>query len=117
MYVCTWRSRSGMSICTHARNRASLKREDVDGRWSWGGQHFLPMEVREDSTAGPWQRTYLVESSAETSDECSQRLVTRTKKAKRSVHRRSQESKKTTRKSSKVESTYWKVFTSQVLFF
>ena len=36
------------------------------------------------------------------------------KKAKKSVHRRSQESKKRTRKSSKVKNMYWRVFTSQV---
>ena len=39
------------------------------------------------------------------------------KKAKKLVHRRSKKSKKRTRKSSKVGSTYWRVFTSQVLFF
>ena len=66
---------------------------------------------------GPSQRTYLAESSAETSAERSRQLVTlRKKKAKRSVHRRNQESKKRTR-SSKVENTHWRVFTSQVLFF
>ena len=44
--------------------------EDVDGGRSWGGgQHFLVMEGREDSEAGPSQRMYLVESSAETSAE------------------------------------------------
>ena len=74
------------------------------------------MEDREDSAAGPSQRTYLAESSAETSAERSRRLATVTKKkAKRSVDRRSQESKKRTTKSSKVESTYWRIFTSQVL--
>ena len=68
----------------------------------------------EDSAAGPSQRTYLAESSAERSAECSRRLATLTKnKTKRSVHRRSQESKKRTRKSSTVESTYWRFFTSQ----
>ena len=51
------------------RNQASLKRalhEDVDE-----GQRFLAMEDGEDSVAGPSQRTYLAESSAETSAECS----------------------------------------------
>ena len=58
--------------------------------------------------AGPSQPTYLTESSAEMSAECSRQLATLRKKA---VHRRNQESKKRTRKSSKVESTYWRVFT------
>ena len=61
------------------------------------------MEDGEDSVPGPLQRTYLAESSAETSAERSRRLATLTKKkAKRSVHRRSQEREKRTTKSSKV---------------
>ena len=81
------------------------------------GGRFLAMEDWEDSAAGPLQRTYFAESSAETSAQRSRRLATLTKqKAKRSVHRRSQESKKRTAKSSKVESTYWKVSTSQIFF-
>ena len=48
---------------------------------------------------------YLAESYAETSAECSQ-----------STHG-SQESKKRTRKSSKVEFTHWRVFTNQIFFF
>ena len=75
-----------------------------------GGERFLAMEDGEDSTAGPSQRTYLAESSAETSAERSRRLATLTKKkAKRSVHHRSQESKKSLKVH--VESTYWRVFT------
>ena len=67
----------------------------------------MAMEDGEDSAAGASQCTYLAESSAETSAECSRQLATLTKKkAKRSVHRGSQESKKRTRKSSKVENTY-----------
>ena len=55
------------------------------------------MEDVEDSAAGPSQSTYLAESSAETSAERRRRLATLTmKKAKRSVHRRGQESKKRT---------------------
>ena len=87
------------------------------GGRSWGGR-FSAMEGGEDSAAGPSQRTYLAESSPETSAESTRRLATLTKKkAKRSVHRRSQESKKRATKSSKEESTYWRVSTSQVLFF
>ena len=53
---------------------------------------FLAMEDGEDSAAGPLQRTYLAESSAELSAERSRRLATLTKnKTKRSVHHRSQE--------------------------
>ena len=71
------------------------------------------MEDGKDSAAGPSQRTYLAESSAEAGDERSRWLATVTKKkAKRSVHRRSQERKKRTTKSSKVESTYWRVSAS-----
>ena len=73
------------------------------------------MEDREDSAAGPLQRMYLAESSAEASAERSQWLATLTKnKTKRSVHRRSQESKKRTRKSSTVKSTYSRFFIGQV---
>ena len=77
---------------------------------------FLATEDGEDSVAGPLQHTYLVESSAEASAEHSRRLATLTKrKIKRSVHRRSQESKNRTRKSSTVESTYWRFFTARYL--
>ena len=81
--------------------------------------HFLATEDGEDSSAEPLQCMYLVESSAEASTECSRRLATLTKNktktpGKRSVHLRNQESKKRTRKSSTVESTYWRFFTSQV---
>ena len=59
------------------------------------GRLFLATEDGEDSTAGSSQRTYLAESSAEASAERSRRLATLTRnKTKRSVHRRSQESKK-----------------------
>ena len=37
---------------------------------------FLVTEDGEDSAAGPLPRTYLAESSAEASAECSQRLAT-----------------------------------------
>ena len=54
------------------------------------GPSFL--EDGKDSAAGPLQRTYLAESSAEVSAERSRRLETLTKnKTKRSVHHRSQE--------------------------
>ena len=71
------------------------------------GRRFLATEDRENSAARPLQRTYLVESSEEVSAECSRRLATLTKnKTKRPVHHKSQESKKRTRNSSTVESTY-----------
>ena len=76
---------------------------------------ILATEEGEDSAAGPLQRMYLAESGAEASAERSRRLATLTKnKTKRSVHRRSPESKKKTRKNSTVESMYWRFFTSQV---
>ena len=63
------------------------------------GRRFLATEDGEDSAAGPSQRMYLAESSAEASAERDRQLATLTKnKTKRSVHRRSQESKKRTRK-------------------
>ena len=109
-----------MSICAHAQESGVTETCITQGhrrRTELGGR-FLAMEDGEDSVAGPSKLTYLAESSAETSAECSRRLATLTKKkAKRSVHHRSQESKKRTTKSSKVESTYWRVSTSQVLFF
>ena len=88
--------------------------------YTTSGRRFLVTEDGEDSAAGPSQCTYLVESSAEASAEHSRRLATLMTKnktktlGKRSVHRRSQESKKRARKSSTVESTYWRFFTSQV---
>ena len=68
-----------------------------------GRGFFLAMEdgedKGEDGAVEPLQRTYLVESSAEASAEHSRQLVTLTKnKTKRSVHGRSQESKKRRRK-------------------
>ena len=58
--------------------------DGVDGT-ELGGR-FSAMEDREDSAAGPLQRTYLAESSAETSAERCRLLATVTKrKAKRSV--------------------------------
>ena len=97
-YVLTWRSRLGMSICAHAQESGLTETCITRGRRSRRGGRFLAMEDREDSAAGPSQRTYLAESSAETSAERSQQLVTLTKKGKRSLHRRSQESKKRTKK-------------------
>ena len=61
------------------------------------------MEDGKDSAAGPSQCRYLAESSAETSSECSRRLPTFRRQMKRLVHRRSQERKKITRKSSNVK--------------
>ena len=79
------------------------------------GTMFLATEDGEDSAAGPLQCTYLAASSAEASAERSRQLATLTKnKTKRPVHGRSQESKKRARKSSTVESTYWRFFTSQM---
>ena len=98
----------GISICAHSQELGIIETcitRGHRGGQSWGGQRFWVMEDGKDSAARPSQRTYLVESSAEMSAECCQ-----------PTHRR-QESKKRTRKSSKVESTYWRVFTSQVFFF
>ena len=63
----------------------------------WDDVFFFATEDGEDSTVAPLQRMYLAESSAEASAERSQRLASLTKnKTKRSVHHRSQESKKRT---------------------
>ena len=88
--------RSESQFALILRNWASLKRPLHKDR----GQRFLVMEDGKESAAGPLQRMYLAESKAETSAECSQ-----------STHG-SQESKKRTRKSSKVEGTHWRVFTN-----
>ena len=75
---------------------------------------FLATEGGEDSVAGPLQCIYLAESSAEASAERIRRLATLTRnKTRRSVHHRSQESKKRTRKSSTLQSTYWRFFTAR----
>ena len=67
--------------------------------YTTSGQRYLATEDGEDSAAGFSQCTDLAESSAEGSAERSRRLATLTKKkTKRSVHRRSQESEKRTRK-------------------
>ena len=61
-----------VNLRSRSRTRVSLIRalhEDVDGGQSYGGQRFLAMEDREDSAAGHSNRTYLAESSAETSAE------------------------------------------------
>ena len=86
--------------------RTSMKKE-VSWRWRTGGQRG-------------WAFALYVFGGVKCTNECwTQPMAGNSdkEKAKRSVHRRSQESKKRTRKSSKVESTYWTVFTSQVLFF
>ena len=97
----------------HARNVNLHSCSGIEHHWSMhytrmlledgveGGQHLWAMEDGEDSTASSSQRTYLVESSAETSAECSRWLVTL-----RSLHCRSKERKKRTGNSSKVESTH-----------
>ena len=83
--------------------------------YTTSGLRFLATEEGEDSAAGPLQCMYLAESGAEASAEHSQRLATLTKnKTNRSVHHRSQESKKRTRKNSTVESTYLRFYISQV---
>ena len=81
MYVRTFWSHLGMSFCDHARNvnlplhsgtRVSLicaLHKEVNEKWELGGQHFLAMEDKQDSTAEPLQCTYLAKSSAETSAE------------------------------------------------
>ena len=94
-----------------------MPRQDIGYHvhYTTSGRCFLATEDGEDSAAGPSQRRYLVESSAEASAKRSRRLVTLTKnKTKRPVNHRSQESKKRTRKCSIVQSTYWRFFTSQV---
>ena len=108
-----------MSICAHAQECVTVMCINTRGRrWSWRtelGGRFSAMEDGEDSVAGPSQRMYLAESSAETSAERSRWLATLTKKkARRGQY--TVEAKRAT-KSSKVESTYWRVSTSQVLFF
>ena len=115
MCACTYVSVKLRNVNLRSRSgtRASLIRalyEDVNGGWSWGrgggggGATFLG--------DGGWggQRGW-----AFTMYEIG--LVTLRKKKQRShaVHCRSQESRRRTRQSSEVESTYWRVFTSQVL--
>ena len=84
-----------MSIWGHARNVVALTRRhwyvDYTGT---SGRRFLAIENGEDSAAGPLQRTYLAELSAETSAGRSRRVPTlRNLNMQWSqVHRRSQES-------------------------
>ena len=112
MYVHTYVSVTLRNVNLRSRPGRISDPTYITQRWD---DVFWATEDREDSAAGPSQRTYLAESSAEASAERSRQLATLTNnKIKRSVHGRSQESKKRTRKSSTVESTYWKFFTSQV---
>ena len=78
MYIHTFWSHLGMSICDHARNvnlplrsgtRVSHITQGSQWRTELGGQCFLAMEDEQDSTAEPLQCTYLAKSSAETSAE------------------------------------------------
>ena len=84
--------RLGMSIsCQRSRPGRILDTTCITQR-----RRFLAMEDGEDCAAGPLQHTYLAKLSAEVSAERSRRLATLTKnKTKRSVHHRSQESKRT----------------------
>ena len=117
------------SQCTHVRMYMSVTlrnvnlmstvtpRQDIGCHVHYtttSGQRFLAMEDGEDCAARPLQCTYLAKSSAEASAERSRQLATLTKnKTKRSVHHRSQDSKKRTRQSSTVESMYWRFFTAR----
>ena len=74
---------NNVNLCSCSETQVSLicaLHEDVDGGRSLlgggRGRRLLAMEDGEDSAAGPLQRTYLAESSAETSTERSQRLAT-----------------------------------------
>ena len=79
------------------------------------GRRFLPTDDGEDSATGPSQRTYLRSEVHKrvlnAADGC--RLWEK-KKQRSQPTVESQESDRRTRKSSKVESTYWRLFTSQV---
>lgn len=93
-------------VMAHAQGRGSLK------HW-WrtelgGGTMFLCDSGGVDSAAGHLQRTYLVESSVETSAERSwQRL--RQNKSKEVSQMQKPREQEENRNSSKVESTYWGV--------
>ena len=100
MYIHMCWSHFGRPICAHTQE---LRHHWYVHYMRMSGWHFFGMEDRKDSLAGPLQCTYLAELNAETRAEHCQWL------AKKSVHCRSQ------RKNSKVESTYWRVFTSQLL--
>ena len=80
-----------MSNYTHAQESGITEMWITRGcqwRTELGGR-FLAMEDGEDSMAGPSQLTYLAESSAETSTECSRQLATLTKKKARGQSKRS----------------------------
>ena len=83
--TCAYVELHARNVNLRSRSGASLKHEDVVGGRSWGdtGQRFLVMEDGEDSAASPSQRTYLAESSAETSAERSRRLATQQRKKQR----------------------------------
>ena len=103
-------SRSECQFALTLRNVSLIHglHKGVNGGRSWGGRCFLAMEGGKDSVAEPSQCTYLMESSVEMSAERSWWLRnSKTKKVKKSVHRRSEKTEKGTRKSSKVESMYW----------
>ena len=68
------RSCLGMSICAHVQE-SGVTETCITRELRWRTE-FLGNGGREDSAAGPSQRTYLAESSAETSAERSRRLAT-----------------------------------------
>ena len=79
-------------------------------------RRFLATEDGEDNMAGPLQHMYLgSQREAMRINKCwMQPTIGDSEKKKNSAHRWNQESDRRTRKSSKVESTYWRFFTSQV---
>ena len=99
-----------MSICAHAQAgyRIRALHDEV-------GTTFLADGRRGGQRDWPFATYVFAERSAQTSAERSPRLPTLRKKKQRSQPTvESQESDRRTRKSSKVESTYWRFFTSQV---
>ena len=109
-----WRYCLGMSIWGHAQNvnlrscpgRISdtcITRRWNDISWWW--------------KMGRTARLVLRDCGVKCINECWTQLTagnSERKKAKKSAHHRCQQSDRRTRKSSKVESTYWRFFTSQV---
>ena len=102
-----------MCVCTYVRMYVSVNLRNVNLHSRSGTQASLIRELHENVETtffgNAWrgrqhswalQHMYLAESNGEMSAECSQLLATlRKKKSKKSVHSRSQESKKRTRKS------------------
>ena len=117
------RSCLGMTIYPHTWNVNLCSRSGIGHHWNvhytrTSMKDWVSWRWRTGRTVG-WTFAIYVFSGVKRRNEHWMQPTTGNseKKSKEVVHCRSQESKRRKRMGSKVKSTYWRVFTSQVLFF